>query len=94
MDSISEIRNELKKALKHIDVNNYILNTIISHLSLQCTTPEVEAIQNAVLGLPITEYQDRKGFMAAYQPIFDLVDFPFIQCFRVMDKRKLNNGEI
>lgn len=86
----SELRNDLQKALSCIDRNNYVLNSMIAHLEEQCQDEEVTLVEDKVFELDVKDYETREEFIKDYQPIFDLVDFPIVDCFRFLDKRTLN----
>lgn len=88
--NIYEIKKDLQKALENIDKNDYVLKSTINHLYEQCTEEEVELIEEQIYELEPKEYYTREEFIKEYQPIFDLVDFPFEECFRILDKRTLN----
>lgn len=85
-----QIGLDLKKSLQQIDKNDYVLNSMVSHLEEQCTDEEVKMIEGKVLDLDVTDYESEENFISDYQPIFDLVEFPIAECFRMMNKRKLN----
>lgn len=85
-----EIQKDLKKALEHIDKNDYILRSLIAHLEEQCSEEEVKLVENKIYELEQKDYYNREDYLEDYQPIFDLVEFPFNDCFRLFDKRQLN----
>ncbi len=85
-----EIQKDLQKALENIDKNDYVLKSTINHLCEQCTEEEVKLVEDQIYELEPKEYYTREEFIEEYQPIFDLVDFPFKECFRTLDKRTLN----
>lgn len=85
-----EIQKDLQKALESIDKNDYVLKSTIAHLQEQCSKEEVKLVEEQIYELEPKEYETRDEFIEDYQPIFDLVDFPFKECFRLMDKRTLN----
>ncbi|MBP8994745.1 MAG: hypothetical protein KBG30_13185 [Bacteroidales bacterium] len=85
-----EIQKDLQKALENIDKNDYILRSLIAHLEEQCTEEEVKLVEDKIFELEPKEYDNREDFLEDYQPIFDLVEFPFKDCFRLFDKRQLN----
>lgn len=85
-----EIQKDLQKALEKIDKSNYILRSVIAHLEEQCSEEEVKLVEDKIFELEPKEYGGREEFLQDYQPIFDLVEFPFKDCFRLFDKRQLN----
>jgi hypothetical protein len=85
-----EIQKDLQKALENIDKNDYVLKSTITHLQEQCTDEEVKLVEEQIYELEPKEYDTREEFIEDYQPIFDLVEFPFKECFRLLDKRTLN----
>lgn len=87
---MNEIINDLKKSLLNIDKNKYVLNSIINHLKEQCSEEEIQTIEDKIFDLEVKDYETREAFIDDYQAIFDLVDFPINECFRILDKRTLN----
>ena len=85
-----EIQKDLQKALENIDKNDYIFRSVIAHLEEQCSEEEVKLVEDKIFELEPKDYEDREEFLQDYQPIFDLVEFPFKDCFRLFDKRQLN----
>lgn len=85
-----EIKKDLQKALENIDKNDYVLKSAINHLQEQCTVEEVKLVEELIYELIPKEYHTRDEFIEDYQQIFDLVDFPFKECFRLLDKRTLD----
>lgn len=85
-----EIQKDLQKALENIDKNDYVLKSAVTHLQEQCSKEEVKLVEEQVYELEPKEYNTIGEFIEDYQPIFDLVDFPFKECFRLLDKRTLN----
>lgn len=89
-----DIKEDLTNALQYIDRNNYVLNSTLLHLEEQCTPEEVKLVEKQIYELESKEYDTREEFISDYQPIFDLVDFPFKECFSILEKRTLNLDEI
>ncbi len=90
----SKIFKDLQENLKCLDKNNYVLNSIISHLEEQCEDAEIQIIEDEIYGLIVKKYNNREEFIEDYQPIFDSVDFPLMQCFEMMDKRTLDYSKL
>lgn len=89
-----EIQKDLQKALENIDKNDYVLKSAINHLQEQCSEKEVKLFEKQIYELEPKEYDTREEFIDDYQPIFDLVDFPLKECFRLLDKRTLDWGAL
>jgi len=89
-----EIQKDLQKSLENIDKNDYVLKSAINHLEEQCSNAEIKLVEKQIFELELKDYETREEFIEDYQPIFDLVDFPFKECFRLLDKRTLDYDTI
>jgi chromosome segregation ATPase len=85
-----EIQKDLQKALEKIDKNDYVLKSAINHLQEECSEEEVKLVEEQIYELEPKDYDTREEFIEDYQPIFDLVDFPLKECFRLLEKRTFN----
>ena len=94
MSLLNDIRLDLEKSLLLIDKNNYVLRSMMNHLEEECEEDEIVIIDEKIHELDIKEYESKEDFIEDYQPIFNLVDFPISECFRVMERRTLNYDNI
>ena len=90
---IRTIRKDLIESLKHLDKDDYVVNSISNHIEEQCTEEEAITLETLMYKLPVKEYNDREDFIEDYQPILDIIDFPLKECFRIMDKRTLKESD-
>ena len=89
-----EIQKDLQRSLEKLDKNDYVLKSVINHLEEQCSEEEIQLIESQIYELEVKDYTKREEFIDDYQPIFDLVDFPFKECFRFLDKRTFDWAQL
>ena len=84
------IEKDLIESLRKLDKNNYVLNSIINHLEVECTDAEIKVVEGGIYDLLSNKYTNKKDFIEDYQPIFDLIDFPLDLCFKILKRRTFN----